>query len=158
MSVAMPEPSMPSRLSRRPATSMIRRRVAGFCCLPYRAMRASTGRKRLALRPPLLYYGRNSIARRPPEMVNTQPLALVTGASSGIGKAAALAFVQAGFDVVGTSRDASRVTPQRGVTFFDLDVTSDESVSTLVRGVIERFGCIDVLVNNGAPVQRVTPR
>ena len=81
-------------------------------------------------------------------MVNTQPLALVTGASSGIGKAAALAFVQAGFDVVGTSRDASRVTPQRGVTFFDLDVTSDESVSTLVRGVIERFGRIDVLVNN----------
>jgi len=81
-------------------------------------------------------------------MANTQPLALVTGASSGIGKAAALALVQAGFDVVGTSRNASRVTPQRGVTFLDLDVTSDESVSTLVRGVIERFGRIDVLVNN----------
>ena len=81
-------------------------------------------------------------------MVNTQPLALVTGASSGIGKAAALALVQAGFDVVGTSRNASRVAPQRCVTFFDLDVTSDESVSTLVRGVIERFGRIDVLVNN----------
>src|SRR5437762_2447322 len=95
-----------------------------------------------------LYYDRNSIARRPPEMANTKPLALVTGASSGIGKAAALALVQAGFDVVGTSRNASRVAPQRGVTFLDLDVTSDESVSTLVRGVIERFGRIDVLVNN----------
>ncbi len=81
-------------------------------------------------------------------MANTQPLALVTGASSGIGKAAALALVQAGFNVLGTSRNASRVTPQRGVTFLDLDVTSDESVSTLVRGVIERFGRIDVLVNN----------
>src|SRR5207248_3730807 len=81
-------------------------------------------------------------------MANVKPLALVTGASSGIGKAAALALVQAGFDVVGTSRDASRVTPHRGVTFLDLDVTSDESVSTLVRGVIERFGRIDVLVNN----------
>src|SRR2546423_13115305 len=81
-------------------------------------------------------------------MVNTKPLALVTGASSGIGKAAALALVQAGFDVVGTSRDASRVAAHRGVTFLDLDVTSDESVSTLVRGVIERFGRIDVLVNN----------
>ena len=81
-------------------------------------------------------------------MANAQPVALVTGASSGIGKAAALALVQAGFDVVGTSRNASRVTPQRGVTFLDLDVTSDESVSTLVRGVIERFGRIDVLVNN----------
>ena len=81
-------------------------------------------------------------------MANTKQVALVTGASSGIGKAAALALVQAGFDVVGTSRNASRVTPQRGVTFLDLDVTSDESVSTLVRGVIERFGRIDVLVNN----------
>jgi len=81
-------------------------------------------------------------------MANVNPVALVTGASSGIGKAAALALVQAGFDVVGTSRNASRVTPQRGVTFLDLDVTSDESVSTLVRGVIERFGRLDVLVNN----------
>jgi NAD(P)-dependent dehydrogenase (short-subunit alcohol dehydrogenase family) len=81
-------------------------------------------------------------------MANTNPVALVTGASSGIGKAAALALVQAGFDVVGTSRNTSRVAAQRGVTFLDLDVTSDESVSTLVRGVIERFGRIDVLVNN----------
>src|SRR5205823_312839 len=69
-------------------------------------------------------------------------------ASSGIGKAAALGLVQAGFDVVGTSRNVSRVSPVRGVTFLDLDVTNDESVSTLVRGVIERFGRIDVLVNN----------
>ena len=81
-------------------------------------------------------------------MANAQPVALVTGASSGIGKAAALALVQAGFDVVGTSRNAARVAPLRGVTFLDLDVTSDESVRTLVRGVIERFGRIDVLVNN----------
>src|SRR5438874_650222 len=102
----------------------------------------------LALRPSLLYYARNSIARRLPEMANTQPLAIVTGASSGIGEAAALALVQAGFDVVGTSRNASRVTGVPGVTFLDLDVTSDESVRTLVRGVIERFGRIDVLVNN----------
>src|SRR5204863_6910499 len=94
------------------------------------------------------YYDRNSIARRPPEMANAQPVALVTGASSGIGKAAALALVQAGFEVIGTSRNASRVSPLGGVTFLDLDVTSDESVSTLVRGVIERFGRIDVLVNN----------
>jgi len=81
-------------------------------------------------------------------MAITQPVALVTGASSGIGKAAALALVQVGFDVVGTSRHAAQVAPQRGVTLVDLDVTSDESVSTLVRGVIERFGRIDVLVNN----------
>ena len=37
--------------------------------------------------------------------MTTQPVALVTGASSGIGKAAALALVDRGFRVVGTSRD-----------------------------------------------------
>src|SRR5215216_6796806 len=81
-------------------------------------------------------------------MTNVKPVALVTGASSGIGKAAALALVQAGFDVVGTSRHAAGLTPRDGLTFLDLDVTTDESVSTVVRRVIERFGRLDVLVNN----------
>src|SRR5213595_2306551 len=81
-------------------------------------------------------------------MTTTKPVALVTGASSGIGKAASLALVEAGFDVIGTSRNAAGVTQRDGVTFLDLDVTSDESVSTVVRRVIERFGRIDVLVNN----------
>jgi short-subunit dehydrogenase len=81
-------------------------------------------------------------------MTATRPLALVTGASSGIGKAAAHALAAAGFQVVGTSRASSRVTPVDGVTFVDLDVTVDESVTTVVQQVIERFGRIDVLVNN----------
>ena len=81
-------------------------------------------------------------------MTTTRPVALVTGASSGIGQAAARALVEAGFEVVGTSRHASGITDRDGVTFHDLDVTSDESVSTLVRHVIERFGRLDVLVNN----------
>ena len=65
-------------------------------------------------------------------MTTAKPVALVTGASSGIGKAAAIALVEAGFEVVGTSRNTSRVAPLDGVTFLDLDVTSDESVSTAV--------------------------
>jgi NAD(P)-dependent dehydrogenase (short-subunit alcohol dehydrogenase family) len=81
-------------------------------------------------------------------MTATRPVALVTGASSGIGKAAALALADAGFQVVGTSRNTSRVTPPHGVTFLDLDVASDESVTTVVQQVIERFGRLDVLVNN----------
>ena len=81
-------------------------------------------------------------------MNSTKPVALVTGASSGIGKAASLALVEAGFEVVGTSRKTSGITHGDGVTFLDLDVTSDESVSALVRRVIEQFGRIDVLVNN----------
>ena len=81
-------------------------------------------------------------------MTTTRQVALVTGASSGIGKAAALALVAAGFTVVGTSRDTSRVAPVTGVTFLDLDVTSTESVTTVVQQVIEQSGRIDVLVNN----------
>jgi NAD(P)-dependent dehydrogenase (short-subunit alcohol dehydrogenase family) len=81
-------------------------------------------------------------------MTTARPVALVTGASSGIGKAASVALADAGFEVVGTSRNTSKVTPRDGVTFLDLDVTSNESVSTVVGQVIERFGRIDVLVNN----------
>ena len=81
-------------------------------------------------------------------MAATQPVALVTGASSGIGKAASLALAQAGFEVIGTSRHTSQVTPRDGVTLLDLDVTSDESVTTAVKQVIARSGRIDVLVNN----------
>src|SRR5437762_11043828 len=81
-------------------------------------------------------------------MGTANPVAIVTGASTGIGKAAALALVDAGFEVVGTSRNTSGVAPRDGVTFLDLDVTSDESVRTAVGRVIERFGRLDVLVNN----------
>jgi NAD(P)-dependent dehydrogenase (short-subunit alcohol dehydrogenase family) len=81
-------------------------------------------------------------------MTTDRPVALVTGASSGIGKETALALVAAGFDVVGTGRDTSHVTPLGGVTFLDLDVVSDASVTAAVQEVSERFGRIDVLVNN----------
>ena len=81
-------------------------------------------------------------------MAATRQVALVTGASSGIGKAAAIAFAGAGFEVIGTGRNTARVTAPAGVTYLDLDVTSDESVAFVVKQVIDRFGRIDVLVNN----------
>jgi len=65
-------------------------------------------------------------------MTTTQPVALVTGASSGIGKAAALALAEVGFEVVGTSRNTVGVSHRDGVMFLDLDVASDESVSSVV--------------------------
>jgi NAD(P)-dependent dehydrogenase (short-subunit alcohol dehydrogenase family) len=77
-----------------------------------------------------------------------RPVALVTGASSGIGKAAAHALVAAGFEVVGTSRRTADADGGRGVTMLDLDVASDEAVAAVVEEVIERFGRLDVLVNN----------
>jgi NAD(P)-dependent dehydrogenase (short-subunit alcohol dehydrogenase family) len=81
-------------------------------------------------------------------MTTTQPVALVTGATSGIGKAAALALADAGFEVIGTGRNTARITPRGGVTYLDLDVSSDESVAAVVQQVIERLGRLDVLVNN----------
>jgi NADP-dependent 3-hydroxy acid dehydrogenase YdfG len=56
----------------------------------------------------------------------------VTGASSGIGKAAETAFADAGFQVIGTSRNTARITAPAGVTYLDLDLTSDESVASVV--------------------------
>jgi NAD(P)-dependent dehydrogenase (short-subunit alcohol dehydrogenase family) len=81
-------------------------------------------------------------------MTTTQQVALVTGASSGIGKAAAFALAEAGFQVVGTSRNASGISQRDGVSFLDLDVASNKSVATVVQRVIDRFGRLDVLVNN----------
>ena len=81
-------------------------------------------------------------------MTTNRPVALVTGASSGIGKAAAAALAEAGFEVVGTSRKTSGLAPTPGVTMLDLDVTGADSATTVVKQVIERFGRIDVLVNN----------
>ncbi|MEV5850427.1 oxidoreductase [Streptomyces sp. NPDC051985] len=81
-------------------------------------------------------------------MTADRPVALVTGASSGIGEATAHALVEAGFEVVGTSRKVSGSTAREGVTLLALDVTSDDSVDDVVQQVIKRFGRIDVLVNN----------
>ncbi len=75
-------------------------------------------------------------------------VALVTGASTGIGRAIAERLAQDGMRVVGTSRDPSRVSALAGVRMTVLDVTSDESVHSCVAGVLDREGRIDLLVNN----------
>src|SRR5688572_21760387 len=80
--------------------------------------------------------------------VETRPVALVTGASAGIGEAAARALVGAGFTVYGTSRKAAAGEQRDGVVLLPLDVTDDRSVAGVVREVLERSGRIDVLVNN----------
>ncbi|NWA27984.1 oxidoreductase [Pseudomonas gingeri] len=80
-------------------------------------------------------------------MNNNDPLvALVTGASSGIGEATAQRLAEAGYKVFGTSRRVS--TGERSFEMLTLDVTSDESVEALISEVIRRAGRIDLLVNN----------
>jgi len=80
--------------------------------------------------------------------MTTMPVALVTGATSGIGQAAALALAEAGFEVIGTGRNTARIAARDAVTYVDLDVSSDESVAGTIQKVIERFGRVDVLINN----------
>ncbi|MBK8073365.1 MAG: oxidoreductase [Ramlibacter sp.] len=74
-------------------------------------------------------------------------VALVTGASSGIGEATAQRLSQAGYKVYGTSRRGG----QKGQQLFEmlpLDVTNDESVEAAVQKLIQLEGRIDILVNN----------
>ena len=80
--------------------------------------------------------------------MNTQgSIALVTGASSGIGKATAERLATAGYKVYGTSRRGAQ-TDQRRFQMLPLDVTSDESVKAAVNELIRLEGRIDLLVNN----------
>src|SRR4051812_22445264 len=77
--------------------------------------------------------------------VETERVALVTGASSGIGAAAAHELLASGFTVYGTSRRAVAGEDRDGVVFLPLDVTDDQSVAGAVHEVLDRSGRIDVL-------------
>jgi NAD(P)-dependent dehydrogenase (short-subunit alcohol dehydrogenase family) len=74
-------------------------------------------------------------------------IALVTGASSGIGEATAQRLAMAGYKVYGTSRRGVQ-SGQRSFAMLPLDVTSDESVEAAVKELIRLEGRIDLLVNN----------
>lgn len=87
-------------------------------------------------------------AMKAPQMAQSPSrVALVTGASSGIGKATALALSKAGYRVFGTSRRAQDVLAD-GITLLGCDVTDEAAVAQLVAEVMARAGRIDLLVNN----------
>lgn len=75
-----------------------------------------------------------------------QKTVLITGASAGIGQAAARALAAAGFRVFGTSRSPHG--DEDGVEMLELDVRLDDSVTRCVAAVVARAGGIDVLINN----------
>jgi NAD(P)-dependent dehydrogenase (short-subunit alcohol dehydrogenase family) len=93
-----------------------------------------------------------------------RPVAIVTGTSSGIGLATALALAKADHTVIATVREEqgrASLLEQATVAGVKLDVrrldvTDDTSVATLVEGVLADHGRIDVLVNNAGIGHRGT--
>ena len=75
-------------------------------------------------------------------------VALVTGASSGIGRATAERLAKAGFKVYGTSRRGAQLEQANSFKMLQLDVTRDDSVAAAVSELIKLEGRIDLLVNN----------
>lgn len=82
---------------------------------------------------------------------STRKLALVTGSSSGIGRATVEAFSAAGWDVVATLRSPEKeATLQKlpGVVLKKLDVTNVETIRSVLTETITEYGRIDAVVNN----------
>lgn len=77
-------------------------------------------------------------------------VALITGASSGIGYETALELKDRGFIVYGAARrvDRLKVLEEKEINIIELDVTKEESMKNCVSEILKREGRIDVLVNN----------
>ena len=80
--------------------------------------------------------------------MSTSPVVLVTGVSSGIGRATAEKFVERGAQVFGTVRNVQKSQPISGVELVEMDVRSEESVQRAIAAVLGKGRRIDVLVNN----------
>jgi len=90
---------------------------------------------------------------------NYRAVAVVTGASSGIGAATVVALGRLGYRIVAGARRLERlqrVVGERGVA-LPLDVTKLESIDAFVAEVQKKFGRIDVLVNNAGLARGLTP-
>jgi NADP-dependent 3-hydroxy acid dehydrogenase YdfG len=89
----------------------------------------------------------------------SQPVAVVSGASSGIGAASAAALQERGYQVVAGARRVDRVRRALGGTglAMELDVTDRSSVDRFVDEVRKRYGRIDVLVNNAGGALGLNP-
>jgi NAD(P)-dependent dehydrogenase (short-subunit alcohol dehydrogenase family) len=87
---------------------------------------------------------------------------LVTGGTSGLGKAMAVALVNSGARVAITSRDLTRANAaatEIGAIGIEMDVRDARSVQTAVETVYEKLGGLEVLVNNaGIGMRTVNPR
>jgi NAD(P)-dependent dehydrogenase (short-subunit alcohol dehydrogenase family) len=94
-------------------------------------------------------------------------VSLITGGGRGIGRAVALAFAEEGASVIVTARSLSQIDGVRDeirarggeALSIPADLASEEQIVAVIREIIEKFGRIDVLVNNGGitgPISQVS--
>jgi NAD(P)-dependent dehydrogenase (short-subunit alcohol dehydrogenase family) len=75
--------------------------------------------------------------------------AIITGASGGIGASLVEGFLEEGYNVVATSRHASReLTASGSLVLVDGDIGKQQTAASVAEAAINNFGTIDVLVNN----------
>src|ERR1700694_1898949 len=99
-------------------------------------------------------------------MAQARQVALITGAATGIGRAAAVALAAAGFDAVinysrseHAARETAALAQAKGAKtlLFQCDVSDDPSVRKMLAAVEQEFGRLDALVNNAGITSNVKP-
>ncbi len=83
--------------------------------------------------------------------ITQQPVAIITGASSGIGLGLTQALLERGWRVVGTSRTISKskdLKASSDLVLVDGEVSKKETAAKVVEATLQHFGRIDLLVNN----------
>ena len=99
-------------------------------------------------------------------MTQAKPVALITGAATGIGRAAAVGLAAAGYDVVinysrseAAARETAALAQAKGAKtlLFQCDVSDDPSVRKMLAAVETEFGRLDGLVNNAGITSNVRP-
>jgi len=99
-------------------------------------------------------------------MTQSKPVALITGAATGIGRAAAVALAAAGYDVAinysrseAAARETAALAQAKGAKtlLFQCDVSDDPSVRKMLATVETKFGRLDALVNNAGTTSNVRP-
>jgi 3-oxoacyl-[acyl-carrier protein] reductase len=100
-------------------------------------------------------------------MTSDKPVALVTGASTGIGRSAAVVLAKNGYDVVinfSRSEEAAKMTARNAESagartlLFRCDVSDDSRVRAMITATEKEFGRLDVLINNAGTTVDVEPK
>jgi 3-oxoacyl-[acyl-carrier protein] reductase len=100
-------------------------------------------------------------------MSSDKPVALVTGAATGIGRSAAIALAKSGYDIVinySKSEDAAKITARDAeaagakTLLHRCDVSDDARVRAMLAATEKEFGRLDVLINNAGTTVDVEPK